>query len=660
MKKLSILMLILMSFSTVGFSQNVSPEPGTKPVNLTLNLNKPGTDVSPMLYGLMTEEINHSYDGGLYAELIQNRIFKDMADSAVHWSLVKTQNNTGRIILDKNSPINNALTVCMKLEVGEGGGEAGIANDGYWGITVKPNTTYRASFYARSSVTAESELNVRIEGNDGKTVYAIEKVEKLSGNWQKYTVKLNTNGKVIPTKEARFVITATTPGNYWFNLVSLFPPTYKDRVNGNRIDLMELQKAIQPKFLRFPGGDYLEGKRLEDRFAFKNTIHDISQRPGKSSRWYYRSSDGMGLLEFLDWCEDLKMEPLLAVYAGYSVSRGYLVTSADSLKPFVDEALEEIEYVIGDKNTKYGAMRAADGHPEPFKLNYVEIGNEDFFDKSGSYDKRFTPFFDAIRATYPQLKIIATDKVKSRKPDLLDEHFYRSPEVIRTMNKHYDNYDRNSTAIFVGEWASQEGKPITNMNSALGDAAWMLGLERNSDIVKMHCYAPLFANCNNGAYQWGWNLIGYDALNSFASPGYYAQVMFNSHLGEKVVPMVEENIPEESWQAPKVGDKPQPSLQNIPTFFAGATRDSKKGLIYLKLVNSAGVNQSVRINLQGVRNISSRAESVVLSSANLKDLNTISDPKKIVPVKSTIHGICKNFEYVASPYSVNVLTIEIK
>ncbi len=658
MKK-TVSFILLLSVSSLGFAQISYQSSSKKQVTLSLNLDHAKVEVSPMLYGLMTEEINHSYDGGLYAELIQNRIFKDKKDTAVHWSLVKDNINSGGFSLDTTNPINTALTTCLRLDVGKEGGEVGFTNDGYWGIPVKPNTIYRASFYVKSANKEVSNLNVRIESRDGKTVYAKGTVLLKSSDWKKYTLKLSTSNQVLPIKDARFVITTSVAGSYWFNLVSLFPPTYNNRPNGNRIDLMELQMAMSPKFLRFPGGDYLEGKRLEDRFAFKNTIHDISLRPGKNSRWYYRSSDGMGLLEFLEWCEDLKMEPLLAVYAGYSVAKGYLATGAE-LTPFVKEALEEIEYVIGDVNTPYGKQRAADGHPAPFKLQYVEVGNEDFFDKSGSYDERFAPFYDAIRTTYPKLKIIATTKVKSRKADMIDDHFYRTPEVFRGMSHEYDKYSRDSTPIFVGEWASQDGKPTTNMNAALGDAAWMIGLERNADIVKMQCYAPLFTNINKGASQWGWNLIGYDALNSFGSPSYYAQVMFGNHVGNKVVPVIEENIPTEWFRPAKVPNKPQADSINIPTFFSDATKDSKNNLLYLKLVNSSGTKQPVKINLQGTARIQTKATIVTLSADSLKATNSITNPKNIVPVNHTIDRVGKEFEYEVAPFSVNVLTIKLK
>jgi len=356
MKK-SLITVISLGIIHCTFAQTTPVSPVKAPVHLSIDLGQPGKKLSPMLYGLMTEEINHSYDGGLYAELIQNRVFKDKVDTAVHWSLIGDP-ATANMILVNSEPINRALTTSLKLELQKGSGEAEFANDGYWGIPVKPGTAYRASFYAKSTFKG-AELTVKIESKDGKSTFAFGKIQGLTGQWKKYTVTLNTPANIASTLNARFSIMATQPGSYWFNLVSLFPPTYKNRPNGNRVDLMEMQAAMNPRFLRFPGGDYLEGKRLEDRFAFKNTIGDISTRPGKNSRWYYRSSDGMGLLEFLQWCEDLRMQPLLAVYAGYSVGKGYLATGED-MKPFVSEALDEIEYVIGDQSTPFGARRAAE------------------------------------------------------------------------------------------------------------------------------------------------------------------------------------------------------------------------------------------------------------------------------------------------------------
>jgi len=258
-------------------------------------------------------------------------------------------------------------------------------------------------------------------------------------------------------------------------------------------------------------------------------------RKGHQGPWGYRSSDGLGLLEYLEWCEDLKMQPLLAVYAGYSL-RGDHIDPGTALQPFVQDALDEIEYATGGPETKWGAVRVQEGHPKPFPLKYVEIGNEDWFDRSGSYDARFAQFYDAIKAKYPSLQIISTRAVTARTPDVLDDHYYRSARDMAADSTHYDKMPRNGPKIFVGEWASVEGNPTPTMQAALGDAAWLTGLERDSDLVVMESYAPLLVNVNPGAAQWGTNLIGYDGLASYGSPSFYVQSLFGENTGDQTVP----------------------------------------------------------------------------------------------------------------------------
>ncbi|BDI32443.1 alpha-N-arabinofuranosidase [Capsulimonas corticalis] len=509
------------------------PPPG----KLTVQIDQPGAAISPMLYGMMTEEINHSYDGGLYGELIQNRSFKDDPANPVHWSFLQEGGAAGSMGLDGAKPVIGALSASLKLTITHGGGRVGAANEGYWGIPARPNTTYQASFYARSSDTFTGPLTLDLESNDGARVYAQARIDKISSEWRKYHVMLST-GELTPSAANRFVVSASTLGTVWLSQVSLFPPTYQNRANGNRIDLMQKMAAMKPTFLRLPGGNYLEGNAIAERFDWKQTIHGMDDRPGHQGPWGYRSTDGLGLLEFFEWCEDLKVEPILAVYAGYSLPpKNEKIDPGPDLAPYVQDALDEIEYATGDIDTKWGAARAADGHPEPFKIQYVEIGNEDWFDPSGSYDGRFAQFFDAIRAKYPSLKLIATMPVRSRAADLNDEHFYRSPAEMAKDAKHYDNYKRTGPKVFVGEWASIEGSPTPSMNAALGDAAWLTGLERNSDVVLLSCYAPMLVNVNPDASQWGTNLIGYDALTSFASPSYYVQKMFGSNRGDVVLPV---------------------------------------------------------------------------------------------------------------------------
>jgi alpha-N-arabinofuranosidase len=637
------------------------------PATLTLDLSKPGPAVSPMLYGLMTEEINHSYDGGLYAELIQNRVFKDGTDNAPdHWSVVQDGGGAGSIALDQTQPINTALTTCLKLIVTNAGKRVGVANDGYWGIPVKPGTTYRVSYYAKAAPGASGPLTVSIESNDGSTTYAQAQTPAPSDKWQRYTATLTTQPDVKPLT-GRFVIATATPGTYWFNLVSLFPPTWHDRPNGNRPDIMQLLSDMKPTFLRLPGGNFLEGDHIADHFPWENTLGDLSLRPGHNGCWRYRASDGMGLIEYLEWCEDLNIQPVLAVYAGYSLKREH-IDPGPALQPFVDSALNEIEYVIGGPDTKWGAERAKDGHPQPFPLTYVEVGNEDGFDNSGTYNGRFAQFYDAIKAKYPNLKLIATaggkdplgrrQPVTLRTPDAFDEHYYRSAGEMESDATHYDNYSRTGPKTFVGEWATREGKPTTNLNAALGDAAWMTGMERNSDVVVLASYAPLFVNVNPGGMQWPSDLIGYDVQSSYGSPSYYAQKMFNNYLGDTIVPLTAANVPTQSWTPRARKNAPPPPPRQIPALFFSATRSSSKGTIYLKAVNASGTPQTVNINLQGAKQISPEGVSVVLTSANPLDTNSITEPQKIVPVVAKLTGVQSNFSPTLAAYSINVFQIE--
>jgi len=638
------------------------------PAKLVLQLDKPGAAVSPGLYGLMTEEINYSYDGGLYAELIRNRIFKDNPKNPDYWSVVKEAGSSDSLKLDTKQPINDALTTCLLLDVQHPGKRTGIANTGYWGIPVKPATVYRGSFYAKTD-RIDRNLTVSIESNDGKIIYASAVVSHIENEWQRYSFTFTTVNNCTPTADTRLVIAANEEGKYWFNLVSLFPPTFNDRANGNRADIMQLLADMKPAFLRFPGGNYLEGQMFSTRFPWKKTLGGLEQRPGHMGTWSYRSSDGMGLLEFLEWCEDLKMEPLLAVFAGYTLNRDYL-DSGTLLKPFVDDALEEIEYVTGDANTRWGARRALDGHPKPFHLSYVEIGNEDGFDMSGSYERRYIQFYDAIKAKYPQLKIISTVggkdplgqrvKAPARSLEVLDEHYYRNAWEMEEDAAHYDNYDRNGPKIFVGEWATREGEPTPNFNSALGDAAWMTGMERNADIVVMSCYAPLFVNVNPGGMQWKSDLIGYNTLTSYGSPSYYAQKMFSNYAGNEIIPIAAANIPTRLRGLTKKDSAAGMEAKQIPVLFYSATRNKQTGTVYLKLVNAGSSGQPVNISCDGLTKIRSGGTMLQMKAGKPEDTNSISEPQKIVPVTSKLKGLGKNFNRILPAYSITVLQVETR
>jgi alpha-N-arabinofuranosidase len=366
-------------------------------------------------------------------------------------------------------------------------------------------------------------------------------------------------------------------------------------------------------------------------------IGPLVDRPTHPGTWSYHSTDGMGLLEFLEWCEDLHMEPVLAIYAGYSLG-GQVVKPGPDLEPYVQDGLEEIEYVTGGADSKWGAVRARDGHPAPFKLHYVEIGNEDNFDRAKTYDGRYAQFHKAIKARYPDLQVIATMPVKGVTPDVVDDHYYKRERGMFDEARHYDDTDRTGPKIFVGEWATREGTPTPNMGAALGDAAFMTGLERNSDVVIMAAYAPLFVNINPGGMQWSTDLIGYDTMSSYGSPAYYAQVMFSSCLGDNIL----------NSSASGTGDR----------FFYSVTASPAR--MCMKLVNASSQEQPLAIALNGLGTGTHSARVDTLKASTIWATNTMSQPERIVPVKSTMSIQGARMQHIVPAYSIQVLQIDLK
>jgi alpha-N-arabinofuranosidase len=614
--------------------------------------------VSRLLYGLMTEEINHAYDGGLYAELVQNRAFLDDAKTPVHWSTITATESAATMALDPGVPLNQQIPTSLRLDVTKASAThgAGIANDGYWGFPVRPATRYRASFYAKAAAGFSGPVTLSLQSDDSRTTYATAKAAALSGEWKRYEVTLQTSAVAV-TAKARYALTIDRPGTVWFSLVSLFPPTFQNESNGFRPDLMQMLVDMKPKFLRFPGGNYLEGDQIADRFQWKKTLGPLTDRPGHMAPWTYRSSDGLGLHEFLLWAEHMNAEPLLAVYAGYSLKGAY-VTPGPDLEPYVQDALDEIEYVIGPPTSTWGAMRAKAGHPAPFKMTYVEVGNEDFFDKSGSYDRRFAQINAAIKSRFAQLQVISSvgfeqpeeRRVRSVTPDVVDEHYYRTVDAFLKMSAgQYEKYDRKGPKIFVGEWGAYETPfepwnarsrgeaPTPNMRAALGDAAWMTQMEKNADIVIMHCYAPLLVNVSPGARQWRPNLIGYDPLRVYGSPSYHAIKMFSTNVGDEIL---------------KATTSDTPVLTSV-------TRDSRTGKVFVKLVNATDANAPVQLNLPGLKGVASTATAQTLA-ADPQATNSIDAPVRVVPVMSKVSGVKSGFTYTVPAQGIVTLVLETR
>jgi alpha-N-arabinofuranosidase len=648
MKRRSLLALALLLGTT--FPHAAAP-------TIAIDASSPAGKISPLLYGLMTEEINHSYDGGLYAELVHNRAFLDDAASPAHWSPVHGDGAAATIALDKGQPLNAVIGTSLRLDVTQAsaGHAAGVANEGYWGIPVRPNTRYRASFFAKAAPGFSGPITVAIESEDGKTAYATGRVPAPTQAWKPYELTLTTS-EAEPIAKARFVLTVDRPGTIWLSLVSLFPPTYRNQANGFRPDLLQMLIDMRPKFLRFPGGNYLEGDQIADRFEWKKTLGPLSERPGHMAPWGYRSTDGLGLYEFLLWAENMNAEPVLAVYAGYSLKGAYVKPGSD-LTPYVEDALDEIEYVTGPATSKWGSLRAKAGHPAPFKLTYVEVGNEDFFDRSGSYDQRFAQFNTAIKARYPNLQVISTvgfehpenQRVRSLTPDVVDEHYYRTVDAfLKAARGQYDKYDRKGPKIFVGEWGAYETPfepwnprsrgeaPTPNMRAAIGDAAWMTEMERNSDLVIMHCYAPLLVNVNPGARQWRPNLIGYDALRVYGSPSYHAIKLFATNVGDEIL---------------KASATDTDVLVSV-------TRDSRSRILYVKLVNPGAAAAPVQLNVTGAT-LRPTATALTLA-ADPQATNSIDAPARVVPVTSQVMGVAPGFTYTVPANGVVVLKLGLR
>ena len=514
---------------------------GAEPARLTVDVSRPLHKVSPLLYGLFFEEINRAGDGGIYAEMVQNRSFED-ADRPAAWSVVKSDGAEAQIALDTQHPLNPRNPHALRLEVSNtGGGHVGVANEGYRGMAVREGSQYLLSLYARSGNGFAGPLTASFQTSDGGLL-AEQKIAGLTADWKKFECTLTARRT---ESAARLVVAASAAGTVWLDMVSLFPKdTYQGRANGLRADLMEMLAAAKPSFVRFPGGCYVEGDELKNAHRWKDTIGDIAQRPGHWNLWGYRSTDGLGYHEYLQMCEDLNAEPLFVINCGMAHKDH---VPMDQMDPWVQDALDAIEYANGPADSQWGAQRVQNGHPAPFCLKYLEIGNEN---GGPLYQERYRLFYDAIKARYPDITLVADVRTDQRPTEIVDEHYYSSPEFFIGQASKYDKYDRSGPKVYVGEYAVTQGAGQGNLRAALGEAAFMTGMERNSDQVVMTSYAPLFVNV--GWRQWNPDAIPFDSARVCGTPSYHVQAMFSQHRGDAVLP-VELSSPAAEAAPPKGG-----------------------------------------------------------------------------------------------------------
>jgi alpha-L-arabinofuranosidase len=509
---------------------------GQSAATINVQVNQPGAIVSSNLFGIFFEEINFAGDGGLHAERVRNRSFRNSAKPD-YWTLVTNGVAAGTMNVDFSRPLNTNKPCSLKLTMLSGSGSIGAANSGYWGMALQTRAAYDLNFYAMASNNYSGPISARLESADGSTLYAQTSFSGIATSWRKFSAPLVSSGT---DTNARLVVSISQPGTVWLDEVSLFPQaTFHDWTNGLRADLANMLAALHPSFMRYPGGNFIESYNVTNAVRWKKTIGDTALRPGHlNDSWGYWSTDGFGLEEYLQFCEDLGMTPLYGINAGLALGYNGNTNNTvplDQMGPWVQDALDLIQYANGGTNTTWGAVRAADGHPAPFNLQYLEIGNED----GGSYyNDRYTLFYDAIKSNYPSIHLIAPDWggiPTSRPVEIQDEHYYSDPVTFISYATKYDSYSRSGPKVFVGEYAVTSGYgTYGNLAAALGEAAFMTGMERNSDIVRMASYAPLFANVNG--IQWHPDLIYYDNLRVFGAPSYYVQEMFSQNRGDVVLP----------------------------------------------------------------------------------------------------------------------------
>lgn len=519
-----------------------------KSAMLTVDLDKPGVKVAPTLYGIFFEEINRAGDGGLYAEMLQNRSFEDAASrdakpaDPLAWTLVIDGKAEGKMSLDTSKPLNEHNLHSLKLEITKAdGGQVGIANDGFHGmkkespkgLAFKAGAQYVLSLYARSENFSGPLTVSLLDKPDGKAV-ATGTISGIGGEWKKFECSLQPTST---STVGRLVVSAGAVGTVYMDMVSLFPKeTWKN--HGMRVDLAEMLMGMKPAFVRFPGGCWVEGDTMATAYRWKETIGDVLVRRNLWNLWRYFSTNGLGYHEYLQLCEDLGAEPLFVINCGMSHKEQHAQTPADKdprMAEYVQDALDAIEYANGPADSKWGAMRAKAGHPEPFNMKYMEIGNEN---GGKAYHERYALFYDAIKAKYPYMNLVADvwgGTPKNRPVEMIDEHYYSTPEFFLANADRYDRYDRGGPKIYIGEYAVTRGSGVGNLRGAVGEAAFMTGMERNSDVVVMGSYAPLFAQ----VYYKGWNpdLIYFDAAGVYGTPSYYVQAMFGNNRCDEVSPM---------------------------------------------------------------------------------------------------------------------------
>ena len=613
---------------------------------MEVNTKKLGAPIQSTMYGIFFEDINYAADGGLYGELIKNRSF-EFPQHLMGWQSFGCVD-----VEDDNAPFERCPHYVVLSDPGHKDRRTGLVNEGYFGIGVEKGEAYRFSVWAKAP-KGDAAIRVQLideNSMEEKQEFIEEEISISSSNWKKYTITL-TSPKTDKHAKLRIFLKGTN--SVALEHISLFPVnTFKNRENGMRRDLAQALADLKPGIFRFPGGCIVEGTDLDTRYQWKNTVGPVENRPLNGNRWehtfdyryypdYYQSY-GLGFFEFFQLSEDIGAEPLPILSVGLACQyQNWNDESAhvpmDELQPYINDCLDLIEFANGPVTSKWGKVRADMGHPAPFNMKYIGVGNEQWGE---FYYERLKPFVAAIRAKYPDIKIVGTSgpvpedvpdntyrfedgwkAMKAQKADLVDEHYYRDEEWFLTHGLRYDTYDRKGPKVFAGEYACHgKGKKWNHYEAAILEAAFMTGFERNADIVHMTTPAPLFAHVDG--WQWRPDQIWYDNTDMFKTVSYYVQQMYSTNAGTNVLSLT-------------MDKKPVANQAGQNGLFASAAYDSKTDEVIIKIANTTKVSQPVSFNLTGMKGTRT-AQTLTLFHNGMDDENTICKPEFITPQKGTI------------------------
>jgi alpha-L-arabinofuranosidase len=634
--------------------------PRTAPDLLTVEVNRPGAGIAPTMFGIFFEDINFAADGGLYPEKIANRSF-EFTEPLSHWSKLERGAADGELLIRAERPLNPNNPHYLTLRVHTIGSGFGASNSGLRGIAVQAHAEYILSAWVRGVANGPRTLRLTVNDERGAAL-AEASFTGFTAEWKRYEARVRTSAS---SNRAQFNLLVTGPGDIDLDMVSLFPvDTFKGRPNGLRKDLGQLLADLKPGFIRFPGGCIVEGRRLELRYRWKQTVGDISDRRAIINRWAdenqrvtpdYFQSYGLGFFEYFQLAEDIGASPVPILNCGMACQfNSGEMAALNQLDEYIQDALDLIEFANGPVSSRWGALRARMGHPATFNLKMLGIGNEQW---GGRYIERYQRFAQVLKAKHPEIQLVsgsgpsasgdrfdfAWSKLRELKADIVDEHYYMAPQWFLNNAGRYDHYDRHGPKVFAGEYAAHTagvGNPNNrgNWQAALSEAAFMTGLERNADVVVMSSYAPLFAHVD--AWQWSPDLIWFDNTRSYGAPSYYVQKLFGANTGNRILPV---SI-----------DGASPYAQN--GLYASASLDERTGEVIVKAVNSAAAPRPLRVAFGGAT-LRGAGRLITLAAADLAVENTLDAPTRLAPVETPLTVDGPELRVTVLPNSLTVLRL---